>query len=92
MTRVLPLLDWEYADVWAVLRGAGWDVCPLYAEGYTSLGHREVTEHNPHLKRRDGGCVSSTVVAAVVVSDTIVGSFCLHSLPKTGCVRRPRPG
>ena len=54
MTRVLPLREWDYADVWAVLRGAGWDTCSLYADGYTSLGRREATQRNPHLRREDG--------------------------------------
>jgi FAD synthetase len=52
--RVCPVLEWPYAPVWALLRGAGLPYCSLYDVGYTSLGSPGDCEPNPSLARGDG--------------------------------------
>ena len=47
--RILPILDWSYADVWRFLRLTNSEVCSLYAQGYTSLGSLPGTVPNPLL-------------------------------------------
>ncbi|ODA84176.1 hypothetical protein RJ55_02694 [Drechmeria coniospora] len=53
--RVHPVIDWHYAEIWAFIRHLGISYCPLYDQGYTSLGGRTDTHPNPHLKRAAGG-------------------------------------
>jgi len=50
LVRVNPILDLDYAGVWALLRGAGVKYCRLYDEGYTSLGSTASTSPHPDLK------------------------------------------
>lgn len=38
MIRVNPILDWSYAQVWDYIEQHKLPVCPLYAQGYTSIG------------------------------------------------------
>ena len=52
--RVNPVLDWEYATVWRFIRDYGVPYCPLYDQGYSSIGLQKDTERNPHLSRADG--------------------------------------
>ena len=54
LLRVCPLLRWRYEDVWAFLRGASLDYCPLYDEGYSSLGSVGDSLQNPLLRRTNG--------------------------------------
>lgn len=49
ITRVLPLLTWTYADVWAYIDRHQLPYCPLYERGYTSLGSTRRTFRNWHL-------------------------------------------
>ena len=38
ITRVFPLLDWSYHDVWKYIDDNSIPVCKLYEKGYTSIG------------------------------------------------------
>jgi FAD synthetase len=53
--RVNPILKWTYGQVWHFLRIFDLDYCPLYDEGYTSLGTVKDTIPCPALKKEDGG-------------------------------------
>ncbi|KAI9170842.1 putative FAD synthase [Paramyrothecium foliicola] len=49
--RVHPVIDWHYTEIWAFIRHLGIDYCPLYDQGYTSLGGTKDTHPNPQLKK-----------------------------------------
>ncbi|UPL02624.1 hypothetical protein LCI18_013558 [Fusarium solani-melongenae] len=49
--RVHPVIDWHYVQIWAFIRHLGISYCPLYDQGYTSLGGKKDTHPNPHLKK-----------------------------------------
>ena len=49
-TRVFPILDWNYHEVWHYLLSNHLSFCSLYNDGYTSLGEKVNTVKNPHLK------------------------------------------
>ncbi|KAB8223317.1 hypothetical protein BDV33DRAFT_167366 [Aspergillus novoparasiticus] len=48
--RVHPVIDWHYAEIWAFIRQLGLEYCPLYDQGYTSLGGQTDTHPNPKLR------------------------------------------
>lgn len=50
--RIHPVIDWHYAEIWAFIRHLGIEYCPLYDEGYTSLGGTNDTHPNPKLLRK----------------------------------------
>jgi FAD synthetase len=52
--RVHPVLDWRYDEIWCFLKMTGTKYCPLYDEGYTSLGGVATTVKNPALKQGSG--------------------------------------
>lgn len=56
--RINPVLDWHYAEIWAFIRHLGLKYCPLYDQGYTSLGGTGDTHPNPRLRvgLADGEC------------------------------------
>ena len=49
-TRVFPILDWNYLNVWQFLKSYNLEYCKLYDEGYTSLGEIDNSVKNPFLK------------------------------------------
>lgn len=51
--RVSPLLDWHYSYVWDYLLYFRIPYCPLYDEGYTSLGNNINTAKNQRLSSFD---------------------------------------
>jgi len=55
--RVHPVIDWHYAEIWAFIRYFEIPYCPLYDQGYTSLGGTTDTHPNPALKA--GGRVTT---------------------------------
>ncbi|KAH7411041.1 phosphoadenosine phosphosulfate reductase [Cadophora sp. MPI-SDFR-AT-0126] len=48
--RIHPVIDWHYAEIWAFIRQMQIPYCPLYDQGYTSLGGTTDTHPNPALK------------------------------------------
>ncbi|KAL0487831.1 FAD synthase [Acrasis kona] len=54
MMRVSPVLEWDYCDIWHLLRGLSIPYCSLYDSGYTSLGCTKDTLPNPLLKKDNG--------------------------------------
>lgn len=48
--RVSPILDWSYSDVWNFLLRHRVQYCPLYDQGYTSIGRKSTTMKNLKLK------------------------------------------
>lgn len=53
--RIHPVIDWHYAEIWAFIRRLGIEYCPLYDEGFTSLGGTSNTHPNPKLKVEGSG-------------------------------------
>ncbi|KAE8442558.1 hypothetical protein EG329_003045 [Mollisiaceae sp. DMI_Dod_QoI] len=51
--RVHPVIDWHYVEIWAFIRHFEIPYCPLYDQGYTSLGGTTDTHPNPALKAED---------------------------------------
>lgn len=49
--RIHPVIDWHYTEIWAFTRHLELPYCPLYDQGYTSLGGRKDTVPNPRLKK-----------------------------------------
>lgn len=50
LIRVNPILNWSYDQVWKFLLKYNVPYCPLYDQGYTSLGTKSTTVPNPRLK------------------------------------------
>ena len=53
-TRIHPILDWSYWDVWKFIKFFNFKVCVLYDQGYTSLGLISNTRKNPYLIKKMG--------------------------------------
>ncbi|KAE9992727.1 hypothetical protein Vi05172_g11978 [Venturia inaequalis] len=50
--RVHPVIDWHYVDIWNFIIHLQIPYCPLYDQGYTSLGGTTDTHPNPALRRQ----------------------------------------
>ena len=53
-TRVNPILDWSYSEVWYFIRVLKLPYCSLYDRGYTSVDNTLNTVPNQDLCRADG--------------------------------------
>ena len=53
-TRISPLLNWGYSQIWEYIDYQRIEYCQLYNDGYTSLGSRSRTIPNPELESADG--------------------------------------
>lgn len=51
-TRIFPIFNWAYHDVWYFLDRINANYCILYTQGYTSLGSVAKTQPNPTLNGR----------------------------------------
>lgn len=49
--RIHPILNWNYTEVWYFLICLNLEYCSLYDNGYTSIGGKDTTILNPHLKK-----------------------------------------
>lgn len=52
--RVLPILDFNYQDIWTFLKHLDLSYCSLYDKGYSSVGRVYNTSPNPNLKDEKG--------------------------------------
>ncbi|KAF2083445.1 adenine nucleotide alpha hydrolases-like protein, partial [Saccharata proteae CBS 121410] len=48
--RIHPVIDWHYVEIWTFIRHLSIPYCPLYDQGYTSLGGTTDTHPNPALR------------------------------------------
>lgn len=53
-TRVSPILDWDFKEVWQFFNQCKIPYCNLYDKGYTYLGDRQDTVPNPFLRTKNG--------------------------------------
>ncbi|KAI8867121.1 adenine nucleotide alpha hydrolases-like protein, partial [Ramicandelaber brevisporus] len=53
--RVSPILDMSFEEVWESTHACGIPICPLYYDGYTSLGYKDNTTKNDALLDRTNG-------------------------------------
>ncbi|XP_053951574.1 FAD synthase [Anastrepha ludens] len=53
LMRINPLIDWSYNDIWYYTFVRDVPYCRLYEKGYTSLGQKNNTTPNPHLRMFD---------------------------------------
>ncbi|KAM5457399.1 3'-phosphoadenosine 5'-phosphosulfate sulfotransferase [Microsporum audouinii] len=53
--RIHPVIDWHYVEIWAFIKHLGVEYCPLYDQGYTSLGGTNDTHPNPKLRVESDG-------------------------------------
>ncbi|XP_066585002.1 FAD synthase-like isoform X2 [Prorops nasuta] len=67
LTRVNPILNWSYNQVWKFLLKYNVPYCKLYDQGYTSIGTKSTTLPNPLLKDPNS---PSYLPAYVLVDDS----------------------
>ena len=52
--RVLPIIYWDYEQVWKFLLDFEIPICSLYSQGYTYLGNQDNSYKNLSLRKEDG--------------------------------------
>ena len=68
-TRVHPILDWTYQEIWDFLNFFKFNVWCLYEEGYTSLGRVHNTRKNPYLLKVNNGDTAAEYYPAWFLKD-----------------------
>lgn len=53
-TRVLPIIDWDFKEIWRFFHDCKVPYCSLYDKGYTYLGDRQDSVPNPYLRTKTG--------------------------------------
>ena len=53
-TRVNPILDWDFKEIWNFFNTCKITYCSLYDKGYTYLGDKQDTVPNPYLRTKNG--------------------------------------
>lgn len=53
--RIHPMLNWEYDDIWNIIKTMKIPYCVLYDRGYTSIGGTSTTVPNPALLDSSSG-------------------------------------
>ncbi len=52
--RVIPILDWDFKEIWNFFNTCKIPYCSLYDKGYTYLGDRQDSVPNPFLRTKNG--------------------------------------
>lgn len=52
--RVLPIIDWDFKEIWKFFADCKVPYCVLYDKGYTYLGDRQDSVPNPVLRTKSG--------------------------------------
>jgi 3'-phosphoadenosine 5'-phosphosulfate sulfotransferase (PAPS reductase)/FAD synthetase len=52
--RVLPIIDWDFKEIWKFFNECKVPYCSLYDKGFTYLGDRQDSVPNPYLRTKTG--------------------------------------
>jgi|SRR3990167_2138329 len=52
--RILPIIDWDFKELWKFFHDCKVPYCSLYDKGYTYLGDRQDSVPNPYLRTKTG--------------------------------------
>ena len=69
--RCNPILNYSYKDIWAFLKEFHVPYCPMYDQGFTSLGGRERTVRNARLQYESSDTGSTEYKPAYLLDDEI---------------------
>ncbi|GLB39756.1 putative phosphoadenosine phosphosulfate reductase family protein [Lyophyllum shimeji] len=86
--RINPVINWSYAEVWTFLLQLKVPYCPLYDQGYTSLGSTFNTFPNPallieptSLHRPDPPLSASSIISPATALTTVMSTTHEHPQP-----------